>query len=266
MGTLERHAVTVSGNPDGQTMVFAHGFGCDQHMWREVAPAFQADFQVVLFDYVGAGGSDVSAYDASKYSTLDGYADDVVAICEALGASDVIFVGHSVSSMIGALAAARRPDLFARLVMVAPSARYINDGAYVGGFTEADIDDLLGSMDSNYLGWSRAMAPVIMAHPDEPALASELEESFCRTNPQIARQFAKVTFTSDNRDDLAKVSVPTLVLQCSDDLIAPMSAGEYVRDHLADATYVVLDTTGHCPHLSAPATTIAAIDPYVRAA
>lgn len=266
MDTLVRHAVTVTGDPAGQTMVFAHGFGCDQHMWRKVAPAFESDFRVVLFDYVGAGSSDLSAYDPSRYSTLEGYADDVVAICEALDAEDVILVGHSVSSMIGALAVAKRPDLFAKLVMVGPSARYINDDGYVGGFSQADIEDLLDSMDSNYLGWSRAMAPAIMSHADEPELAEELEASFCRTDPQIARQFAEVTFTSDNRDDLARVSTPTLVIQCSDDMIAPQSAGQFVRDHVAHATYAVLSTTGHCPHLSAPSETIATIDPFVRAA
>ena len=266
MDTLARHAVTVSGEPSGRTMVFAHGFGCDQHMWRLVAPAFESDFRVVLFDHVGAGSSDLSAYDPAKYSTLGGYADDVIAICEALGAEDVILVGHSVSCMIGALAAVKRPDLFAQLVMVGPSARYIDDESYVGGFTKADIDDLLDSMDSNFLGWSSDMAPAIMAHPDEPELAAELEASFCRTDPQIAHQFAEVTFTSDNRDDLADVSTPTLVIQCTDDLIAPLSAGEFVRDHLATVTYALLDTTGHCPHLSAPEETIAIISPFVRPA
>lgn len=266
MDTLERHAVAVTGNPYGQTMVFAHGFGCDQHMWRKVAPAFESDFRVVLFDYVGAGASDLSAYDASTYSTLDGYADDIVAICEAVEADDVILVGHSVSSMIGALAAVKRPDLFAKLVMVGPSARYINDGDYVGGFTRSDIDDLLDTMESNYLGWSSAMAPAIMSNPHDPALADELEASFCRTDPQIAREFAEVTFTSDNRDDLTGVSTPTLVLQSSDDMIAPLSAGEFVRDHLQHVTYVVLDTMGHCPHLSAADLTIEAMTPFVRSA
>lgn len=263
MNTLERHAVVVTGAADGQTMLFAHGFGCDQHMWRKVAPAFESDFRVVRFDYIGSGASDMSAYDPARYATLDGYADDIVAICEALGATDVIVVGHSVSSMIAALAAAKRPDLFAQLVMIGPSARYINDGEYVGGFTSSDIDDLLNSMESNYLGWSRSMAPVIMANPQEPALAEELEQSFCQMDPRIARSFAEVTFTSDNRADLAGVSTPTLVLQSRDDLIAPLTAGEFVRDHLEDVTYTVLDTTGHCPHLSAPAETIAAMAPFV---
>jgi sigma-B regulation protein RsbQ len=245
-------------------MIFAHGFGCDQHMWRLVAPAFAGDFRVVTFDYVGAGASDVSAYDADRYATLDGYADDVIEILESVGGSDAIFVGHSVSAMIGALACIKRPDLLSRLVMVGPSARYIDDVGYVGGFSSADIDQLLASMDSNYLGWSRAMAPVIVGNPDRPELGDELTESFCRSDPDIARRFAEVTFRSDNREDLRQVKVPTLVLQCLDDIIAPQSAGELVRDELPDATYVVLDTRGHCPHLSAPAETIAAIASFVR--
>jgi sigma-B regulation protein RsbQ len=259
-----RNNVVLSGIEGAPTMIFAHGFGCDQHMWRHVAPAFASDFRVVTFDYVGAGASDVSAYDADRYATLDGYADDVIEILESIGASDAIFVGHSVSAMIGALACNKRPDLFARLVMVGPSARYINDVGYVGGFSSEDIDQLLASMDSNYLGWSRAMAPAIVANPDRPELGDELTESFCRSDPDIARRFANVTFRSDNREDLRQVKVPTLVLQCLDDIIAPQSAGELVRDELPDATYVVLDTSGHCPHLSAPAETIAAMASFVR--
>ena len=264
MNPVARHSVNISGPDDATTMIFAHGFGCDQHMWRHVAPAFAGDFRVVTFDYVGAGASDLSAYDPARYRTLDGYADDVVEILEAVGADDAVFVGHSVSAMIGVLACVKRPDLFSRLVMVGPSARYTDDDGYVGGFSSSDIDQLLASMESNYLGWSRAMAPAIVANPDRPELGEELTESFCRSDPDIARQFAEVTFRSDNRGDLRAVTVPTLVLQCSDDIIAPQSAGELVRDEVPDATYVVLDTSGHCPHLSAPADTIAAISSFVR--
>jgi sigma-B regulation protein RsbQ len=259
-----RNNVVLSGVEDAPTMIFAHGFGCDQHMWRHVAPAFASDFRVVTFDYVGAGASDESAYDADRYATLDGYAEDVIEILDSVGASEAIFVGHSVSAMIGALAYNKRPDLLARLVMVGPSARYIDDVDYTGGFSSADIEQLLASMDSNYLGWSRAMAPAIVANSDRPELGDELTESFCRSNPDIARRFARVTFTSDNREDLRQVKVPTLVLQCLDDIIAPQSAGELVRDTLPDATYVVLDTSGHCPHLSAPAETITAIASFVH--
>ena len=249
-------------------MLFAHGFGCDQHMWRFVAPRFADRFRVVLFDHVGAGGSDLTAYDNERYSSLDGYAEDVVEICRDLGLRDVVYVGHSVSAMIGVLAARRAPELFARLVLVGPSPRYVDDvdDGYVGGFSEEDIAGLLESLESNYLGWSGAMAPVIMGNPDAPELGAELTESFCRTDPEIARRFARVTFLSDNRADLAEVTVPTLVLQCTQDVIAPMSVGEYVVEQMPDASLVVLDATGHCPNLSAPDATTAAIDAFVSGA
>jgi len=240
-------------------MVFAHGFGCDQHMWRLVAPAFEADYKTVLFDHIGAGQSDLSAYDVDRHSTLGGYADDVVNICRELDLADVIFVGHSVSAMIGVLAARRAPDLFASLVLVGPSPRYVNDEDYVGGFERAAIEELLDSLDSNYLGWSTAMAPVIMGNPERPQLGEELTNSFCRTDPGIARRFARVTFMSDNRDDLAKVSTRALVLQCTNDVIAPVNVGEYVRDTMPNATMTLLNATGHCPNLSAPEETVDAI-------
>jgi sigma-B regulation protein RsbQ len=254
-----RHNVTVGGREDGQPMVFAHGFGCDQHMWRLVAPAFEADYKTVLFDHIGAGQSDLSAYDADRHSTLGGYADDVVDICRELDLADVIFVGHSVSAMIGVLAARRAPELFASLVLVGPSPRYVNDEGYVGGFERAAIEELLDSLDSNYLGWSTAMAPVIMGNPDRPQLGQELTNSFCRADPDIARRFARVTFMSDNRDDLAKVSTRALVLQCTNDVIAPITVGEYVRDTMPNATMTLLNATGHCPNLSAPEETVDAI-------
>jgi len=244
-------------------MLFAHGFGCDQNMWRHVTPAFVERYRVVLFDLVGAGGSDLSAYDPDKYATLDGYAADILEICHTLELSDVIFVGHSVSAMTGVLAAIAEPELFDRLVLVGPSPRYVNDGDYIGGFEREDIDELLHSLDSNYLGWSAAMAPAIMGRPDEPALGEELTESFCRTDPDIARQFARATFLSDNRADLAKVTTPTLVLQCSDDVIAPPSVGAYVSEQIPNAVLVQLQARGHCPNLSAPEETIAAIEGFL---
>jgi sigma-B regulation protein RsbQ len=244
-------------------MLFAHGFGCDQHMWRLVAPRFEADFRVVLFDHVGAGSSDLSAYDPERYSTLAGYADDVVELCRELDLRDVIFVGHSVSAMIGVLASIAEPARFAQLVLVSPSPRYIDDGDYRGGFTAEDIAELLQSLDSNYLGWSGAMAPVIMGNPDRPELGQELVSSFCRTDPDIARRFAHVTFLSDNRGDLEKVTVPTLVLQSRSDAIAPVEVGEFVAARVPEAELVVLDATGHCPNLSAPDATAAAIAAFV---
>lgn len=262
-GALQRFNVQVSGQKDGQPMLFAHGFGCDQHMWRHVAPRFAEDFRVVLFDHLGAGGSDLESYDPVRYATLAAYADDVLAICRELELHDVVFVGHSVSAMIGVLAAVAEPHRFAKLVLVGPSPRYINDTPYVGGFDEADIEELLESLESNYLGWSSAMAPVIMGNPGRPELGAELTESFCRTDPQIARQFAGVTFRSDNRADLARVTTPTLILQCREDVIAPVSVGEYVAGAIANSELVVLDATGHCPNLSAPDATAAAIANFV---
>jgi sigma-B regulation protein RsbQ len=259
-----RHNIKVSGPADGQPMLFAHGYGCDQNMWRFVAPRFADRFRVILFDHVGAGDSDLSAYDADRYSSLDGYADDILTICDELGLHDVVFVGHSVSAMIGVLAAKRRPDLFARLVLVGPSPSYIDDGEYVGGFSRQDIDELLESLESNYLGWSSAMAPVIMGNAERPALGEELTASFCRTDPDIARRFAQVTFLTDSRADLADVQTPTLVLQCTADVIAPVSVGHWVADHLPNATLTMLDATGHCPNLSAPDETTAAIDAFLR--
>ena len=262
MSILLRNNVHVAGQGD-RAIVFAHGFGCDQNMWRFVAPAFEADFKTVLFDHVGAGGSDLSAYDSVKYDKLQAYADDLVEIGRALDLRHAVFVGHSVSAMIGVLAAASDPTLFSGLVLVGPSPRYIDDVGYRGGFSAADIDELLESLADNHPGWSAMMAPVIMGNPDRPELGEELTNSFCRTHPAIAREFAQVTFTSDNRNDLAGVAVPTLILQCRDDAIAATHVGEYVRDHIAGSELVLLDATGHCPNLSAPQQVIAAIRAFV---
>ena len=263
MSVLERNNVQVSGREDGRPMVFAHGFGCDQNMWRFVAPEFVSDHRVVLFDHVGAGASDLSAYDPERHGDLGGYADDVAEICEALDLSDAVFVGHSVSSMIGVLAAARAPGRIGSLVLVGPSPRYIDDEGYRGGFAREDIEELLASLDSNFLGWSSTMAPVIMGNADQPDLGEELTASFCRTDPDIASRFARVTFMSDNRADLGSVVVPTLVLQCSDDVIAPPEVGEYVHRNIRGSRLVQLEATGHCPNLSAPQETIDAIRAFV---
>jgi sigma-B regulation protein RsbQ len=244
-------------------MVFAHGFGCDQNMWRFVAPAFESDFKTVLFDHVGAGHSDLSAFDPRKYGSLDGYADDLIDIGRELDISGAVFVGHSVSAMIGVLASLKEPDLFKSLVLVGPSARYINDRDYVGGFSAEQINELLDFLGSNYLGWSAAMAPAIMGNSERPELGEELTNSFCRTDPDIAKAFARVTFMSDNRADLSKVRARTLVLQCSDDLIAPTEVGRYVHEHIQGSEMVIMRATGHCPNLSAPEETIAAIRAFV---
>lgn len=247
-------------------MLFSHGFGCDQNMWRFVAPAFEDQYKVVLFDHVGAGRSDLSAYESEKYNSLEGYARDVVEICRELDLTDVVFVGHSVSAMIGVLAAKLDPTRFGALVLVGPSPRYINDEGYEGGFTRADIEQLLDSLDSNYLGWSSAMAPVIMGNADRPELGEELTNSFCRTDPTIASHFARVTFLSDNRADLANVRMPTLILQCSDDIIAPASVGDFIHARIPGSVLVPMKATGHCPNLSAPGETTEAIKAFLNSA
>ncbi len=258
-----RNNVRERGLPAAQPMVFAHGFGCDQSMWSEVAPAFASSFRVVLFDHLGAGASDLDAYDSAKYGTLQGYADDVVEICRALALERVVFIGHSVSAMIGVLAARAAPELFEKLVLIGPSPRYTNDGDYIGGFDEADIDELLASLDDNYLGWSSSMAPVMMGNPERPELGMRLTESFCRTDPAIAKEFATVTFRSDNRSDLGGVRVPTLILQCSSDPIAPREVGDFVHRSIPNSTLVALRATGHCPNVSAPDEVVEAIRSFV---
>jgi sigma-B regulation protein RsbQ len=265
LGTTEivqRNNVTVGGDVAGRPMLFAHGFGCSQAMWRHVAPEF-ADHRTVLLDYVGAGGSDLDYYDAGKYDSLHGYVDDVLEVIETLGLSDVVFVGHSVSSMVGVLAAVRRPDLIGALVLVGPSPRYVNDGEYVGGFEQADIDGLLDSLEANYRGWSSTMAPAIIGNPERPELGEELTDSFCSVDPEIARQFARVTFLSDNRADLEAVRVPTLILQSSDDMIAPLQVGQFVHRSIAGSTLTLLDSTGHLPHLADPGEVSRAIRTFV---
>jgi sigma-B regulation protein RsbQ len=262
MSIVTRHNINIIGN-GGKTMLLAHGYGCDQIMWRFLTPAFQDEYRIVLFDHVGAGKSDLSAYSRQKYGALAGYADDILEIIEETASAPVVFVGHSVSSMIGILAAIKKPDAFEALILVGPSPCYINDGDYIGGFNRSDIDGLLQTLADNHLGWSRAMAPVIMKNSDRPELAAELEESFCRTDPEIAKHFARVTFLSDNRTDLASLTVPSLVLQCSDDSIAPIDVGDYVHRRLAGSSLVRLRAVGHCPHLSAPAETIQAIKEYL---
>jgi sigma-B regulation protein RsbQ len=263
MDVRARNNVTVDGPQDGPVLMLAHGFGCDQNMWRLVAPRFAKDHKVVLFDHTGAGRSDLSAWTPQRYAGLDGYADDVLEICRELDLRDVVFVGHSVSASIGVLAANREPDRFAALVLLCPSPRFVDDGDYRGGFSRADIDELLESLDSNYLGWSSAMAPVVMGNADRPELAAELETSFCRADPEIAAHFARTTFLSDNRDDLGRVSTPSLVLQCARDAIAPEVVGRYVHESLPGSVFVQMEATGHCPNLSAPEETIAAIQNFL---
>jgi len=259
---LKRNNVIVSGQGT-QAMVFAHGYGYDQHVWHEISREFSSDFKLISFDYVGAGLSDLSAYDSEKYSTLQGYKQDILDIYEALELQDTIFIGHSVSCMIGLLAAIQKPELFHKMIFLGPSPRYLNDEGYIGGFEQSDLDDLFKMMDNNYLGWSKAIAPSIMSNPDRPELGQKLTNSFCATDPEIAKQFARVTFLSDNRADLPKLKVPSLTLQCSHDIIAPVEVGHYMHAHLQENTLIILEATGHCPHMSAPDETIKFIKSYL---
>jgi sigma-B regulation protein RsbQ len=262
MSSVLRNNVKVSGN-GSTTLMFAHGYGCDQNMWRSVAPVFEDKYKVVLFDYVGSGNSDPSAFSRTRYSTLKGYATDVIEIIEELQLGKVTFVGHSVSSMIGALAAIERPELFEKLVMIGPSPSYINHDGYVGGFERSDIEDLLEMLDNNHSGWSAMMAPIIMGNPERPELASELEASFCKTDPIHAQHFARVTFLSDNRSDLPKLHTRTLILQCTEDAIAPPAVGKYVHECLPGSQMIVMDAKGHCPHLSSPRLVAEAIQTFL---
>ncbi|MEC5156339.1 alpha/beta fold hydrolase [Chryseobacterium sp. MP_3.2] len=262
MNVIQRNNVISKGNGT-QVMVFAHGFGCDQNMWRFVAPAFEEDYKVVLFDHVGAGNSDLSAYSSEKYSQLEGYAEDIVEMCGEMELKDVIFVGHSVSSIIGMIASLQKPGLFKSLIMVSPSPSYINEDDYVGGFTKEQITELMDSLDNNHLGWSMTMAPVIMANPERGELAEELSNSFCRSNPEIAKEFARTTFFSDKRALLPEVGIPTLILQCSEDVIAPEEVGMYMHEKIKKSQFVLMKATGHCPNLSAPEETITAMKAFL---
>jgi sigma-B regulation protein RsbQ len=256
----------VIGAAGKQPMILAHGFGCDQNMWRFVAPAFAADYRLVLFDFVGSGRSDLRAYNQERYANLNGYAQDVLDLIEHYDLRDVVFVGHSVSAMIGVIAALKAPARFASLIFVCPSPRYIDDPPdYRGGFKRSDIEELIATMQQNFIGWANYLAPVIMKNPEKPALAQELTQSFCSTDPTIARRFAEATFYSDNRVDLPKLTVPSLILQCSDDVIAPPEVGEYMRTHTRLGQFKQLRATGHCPHMSAPEETIEAMKEYLTA-
>lgn len=259
---IKRNNIRVLGSGK-RPMIMVHGFGCDQNMWRYIIPAFEEKYKIVLLDLVGTGMSDLSAFNPIKYKTLHGYAEDLVEICEFLNLKDVLLVGHSVSAMICTLAHLKHADLFSGLIMIGPSPRYINDGDYIGGFEKEDIEELIEMMDTNYLGWSTATAPTIMGNAEKPALGEELTNSFCQTDPDIARHFAKATFYSDNRSDVPKISIPTLILQCTDDIIAPETVGLYLKKHIKNNKFVHLKATGHCPHMSAPAETVAAMQNWL---
>ncbi|WP_348753632.1 alpha/beta hydrolase [uncultured Aquincola sp.] len=263
MNVLARHNVRRLGAVGHRPLVFAHGYGCDQQVWQHITPAFEADHELLLFDYVGSGGSDTSAYDRQRHGSLEGHARDLIALCEAAGLQRPVLVAHSVSTMVGVLAARLRPDLFEGLALVAPNPCYINHPGYVGGFERHDVDDLMDVLDQNFFSWARMMAPVIMGNPGRPELGDALANSFCSVDPSIARHFARVTFLADHRADLPQVHTPCLLMQCTDDALAPPAVGEYLQHALPQAELVQLAATGHCPHLSAPAETTAALQRFL---
>ncbi|PRY55178.1 sigma-B regulation protein RsbQ [Arcticibacter pallidicorallinus] len=260
---LARNNVRITGKGE-QIIMFAHGFGCDQNVWRYLLRDFEKGYTTIVFDFVGSGQSDLAAYDSQRYSSLDGYALDVIEILETLNLKNVVFIGHSVACMIGMKAAIVRPEYFGSLIFVAPSPCYIIDESYNGGMQRADLEALFEVMDSNYLGWSSSMAPLIMGNPERPELGEELTDNFCATDPDIAREFARVTFLSDNRADLKMLETPSLTLQCSSDMLAPIEVGHYIHENTANSTLAVLSATGHCPHMSHPEETIRAIRSYIN--
>ncbi len=247
-----------------QSIILAHGFGCNQNVWRHLVAAYKSKYKLILFDFVGAGQSDLSAYDSKRYSSLEGYAKDVLEIIEALNIKNALYIGHSVSCMIGVKAAIAQPSYFSKLIFVSPSPCYINDEEYIGGLDKEDLNNLLELMDSNYLGWSSLLAPQVMGNTDQPELGEELVANFCATDPDIAKEFARVTFLSDNRTDLENIQTESLTLQCFNDILAPLAVGYYIEKKAKGNTLKILQATGHCPHMSAPEETIAAISAYIN--
>ncbi len=263
-GIIERNNVTISGEGD-RTLLFAHGFGCDQSMWRHITPKFVPDHRVITYDLTGAGSSDLSAYDFERYSDLEGHADDILQICEVLDLEDVVLIGHSVSASSAVIAANRAPDRFDRLVLVSPSPSFANDpdGGYIGGFSHDDLQGVIDFMEDNYLGWSEMMAPRIAGQAAGEPAAADLTQSFCRTDPDIAKHFGRVTFFSDRRDDMKRTARPSLVLHCSQDALVPMGVADWMRDNIPNSTIEVLPVTGHCPHMTAPELTASEIRAYL---
>lgn len=259
---IVRNNVTILGQGD-QPLIFAHGFGCDQNMWRFITPAFMDKYKIILFDYVGSGNSDINAYSSEKYQSLQGYVQDLLDIIETLSLQNSIFVGHSISAMIGLLASIQHPDYFKKLIMIGPSPCYLNDDGYLGGFERSDIAELLDMMEMNFTGWASYMAPIAMSNPEQPALTQELKQTFIAADPIIAKEFAEVTFLSDHRSELPKVSVPSLIIQCSEDSIVPISVGDYLHQHLKNSTLQLMEAKGHYPHISHPNETIQCIADFL---
>ncbi|WP_025143776.1 alpha/beta fold hydrolase [Pedobacter jeongneungensis] len=259
---LIRNNVKILGE-GSQVIMLAHGFGCAQSSWKYITDAFLEDYKVILFDYVGSGDSDLSQYDKRKYATLEGYACDVIDIIETLELSNVIFIGHSVSSMIGMIAALQLPEAFKKLIFIGPSPRYLNDRDYIGGFNIGDLETIFEHIAEDYVGWSKQLAPVVMDTPSKPELSDFLQECFEATDPSVALAFAMATFKADYRDKLKDLEVPSLTLQSSNDIMAPLSAGEFIYKNTPENFLVVMKATGHFPHISAPEETIKEIKEFI---
>lgn len=249
---LARNAVTVLGPASAQVLVFAHGYGTDQSTWRRIAERFATDHRVVLFDYVGSGRSDLSAYDERRYDSLQGYADDLIEVIDGVGATRVTLVAHSISGMIGALASIRRPELFAQLIMVCPSPRYIDDGDYRGGYSAEDVRGLLAAIEANQPSWAAALAPAVTARDDRPEVVDSVRRLFAATPAKVATHFARVVFFSDVRHRLAEIPVPCTIIQSQGDIICPPHIGAYLHERIPASELVQLETSGHFVHLTEP--------------
>lgn len=263
---VERNQVVVSGCPDGQPMVFVHGFGCDQSMWRQVAPAFEEKFRVITYDLTGMGKSDLSAYDMRRYADLEAHAGDLLSIMQELDLENAVLVGHSIGATIALLAANQAPERVARLVLVSPTPSFLDDPAngYRGGFSSADLGELIAFLDENHLGWSAQMAPTVAGQPAGEPAAEELTQGFCRTNPAIAQHFGRVTFFTDRRSAFERAARPALILHCRNDALVPMQVADWMSERVPDATLKVLDATGHAPHMTVPSDVVAAMREYLR--
>jgi sigma-B regulation protein RsbQ len=262
---MHNNAITLRGN-GAKPMLFVHGFGTDQAMWRYIAPAFEDSHKVVLYDHIGSGRSDLRLYDKRKYAHYEGYADDLIEICDALDLRGIDLAAHSAGCMMAVLAARRCSELFDRLMLLGASPCYVNHEDYTGGFSREDINDLLAFLEINPAGWSANLTPMVMANAERPELAAELEAFFVRNDPKIMHHFACAVFLSDHRADLEGLKVPTLIMQCRDDIVAPLEVGDYMHAKLPNSTLKVLDTHGHYPQLSHPGPVTDAIRDYLNGA
>ncbi len=262
MRSLRKNNVSISGS-GSKTLVFVHGYGCDQSMWRFVAPQFELSHRVVLYDLTGMGQSDLSEYDFKAYRTLQRHADDLTAILEDLEVSDGVLIGHSVGATIACLAALKCPERISALALVAPSPSFMNDAAYTGGFDREALEGLVNLMDENFLGWTSRVTPTIAGEDRAGETAAELTQSFCRTDPAIAKHFGRITFLADHRADMKRVEAPAAIIQCTDDALAPVDVGVWLSENMKRGTLKFIEATGHCPHMTEPAKTTEAIREFL---